>query len=90
MFGEAIREGFRYAKPPSCNTIGELGSNTLTTEQLWSLDTKQLNDVYKCTSLQQVVYPHDSLLGDHHRDLELLDKRLAIIRAVFEVKQAEE
>lgn len=95
LFIEATRQKYRYPAPPgySVTVDGPLCCltqvTTLGTEDLWGLNSEQLNEVYKKLNSELQSAPTASLLGDHNAIFQELSNKLRIVEHVFLVKQEE-
>ncbi len=78
MFEKSIRNKYRFS-----SRVGRLN-----VEELWDLDVKELDNIYKDLKAEEKQADEESLLTENKADDVLADK-ISIIKYIVEVKLAE-
>lgn len=78
LFEEATRRKYRFPFKGVC-----------TAEDLWDLDLKSLDSIFKTLNAQAKQSKEESLLEVKSKEDQILDDKIAIVRYVVAYKQAE-
>lgn len=79
MFDRATREKLRFPYK----------GQSATTEDLWDLNLSALDGIYKTLKKEQKTEVEESLLQTRNAADDKVDLQIAIVKHIFEVKQAE-
>lgn len=78
LFEIAAREKYRFPY-----------RGMISVEDLWDLSANQLDEIYRKLNAEQKRFDEDSLLAKKTKEQEKLSNQVALVKYIFEEKQAE-
>lgn len=78
MFEIAVRNKFRFPF-----------KGQISVEDLWDLSLENLDTVFKTLNAQVKLASEESLLNEKDKEVEIVEQKIAIVKHIVAVKQAE-
>lgn len=78
MFEIAVRNKFRFPF-----------KGQISVEDLWDLSLENLDSVFKTLNAQVKLANEESLLNEKDKEVEIVEQKIAIVKHIVTVKQAE-
>lgn len=78
MFEIAVRNKFRFPF-----------KGQISVEDLWDLSLENLDTVFKTLNAQVKLANEESLLNEKDKEIEIVEQKIAIVKHIVAVKQAE-